>query len=420
VVLKETRIYKTFLLSICLTTLLCLLAIFLWTSARTSNLIHEQFLFRARAQFDGIVLAREWNSHYGGVYVEKKNGLHSNPHLKNPDITTRDGRVFTNIIPAQMTREISEISQQQGKLIFHITSLDPINPINRADDFERDALQQFAAGTKEVFTIEERGHRSYYRYMAPLLVSKDCLNCHLHQGYRLGDVRGGISVSFDIEDLHRKLQKNNMLILFLGASATLVLLSAICYFTINLIRKLVAARKKIEFLAITDGLTRLLNRRHVMERFEEEFERCQRFDEQLSCIMFDLDHFKRVNDEHGHQSGDEVLRSVAAMVQENVRAYDIAGRFGGEEFIIVLPQADLESCLMFAERLRSQVEKAPIPVNDGTTTLKVTISLGVAALRGEDSSVNDLIRRADEALYRAKKNGRNRVEPLKPKAAPPS
>lgn len=407
---KETRIYKTFLLSICLAAIFCLSAIFLWMSARTSNLIHEQLLFRARAQFAGIVLAREWNSHYGGVYVEKKDGLTANPYLKTPDIVTTDGRVFTNIIPAQMTREISEISRQQGMLLFHITSLEPINPVNRADEFEQQALQLFAAGTRETFTIEERGERSFYRYMAPLLVSKDCLRCHEHQGYKVGDVRGGISVSFDIEDLHLKLQNNNRLIFFIAATTTALLLSAICYFTGRLIRSLVTARKKIEELAITDGLTRLYNRRYAIERFEEEFERCQRLDEKLACIMFDLDHFKRVNDEHGHQSGDEVLKKIAALTKDCIRTYDIAGRFGGEEFIVILPEADLQSSQKLAERLRTLVQNTAIPISDRMAPLNVTISIGIAILHSDDSSVSDLIKRADEALYQAKNNGRNRVE----------
>jgi diguanylate cyclase (GGDEF)-like protein len=197
------------------------------------------------------------------------------------------------------------------------------------------------------------------------------------------------------------------MIVVLGMFTIVLFLSMLWYFTFRLINKIADARRMIEELAMTDGLTKLYNRRYLMERFLEEFERSKRLGKSLGCIMFDLDYFKRINDQYGHQAGDAVLKKISAIAAEFIRAYDILGRFGGEEFMIVLPETDLADSIRFAERLRELLKNQTIETGAGA--VHMTASFGVAVLTKEDSTVDDIIKRADEGLYEAKKTGRDRV-----------
>jgi diguanylate cyclase (GGDEF)-like protein len=161
-------------------------------------------------------------------------------------------------------------------------------------------------------------------------------------------------------------------------------------------------------LAQTDPLTRLCNRRHLYEKLEIELNRCFRGTNPIALIMADIDHFKRVNDQFGHQVGDEVLTMVADLLQEELRTYDLAARYGGEEFCLVLPETDLEAASEVAERIRQRTEG--LVFNTPMENHKLTISFGVAAYDGTvEGSIDEIIRIADDALYEAKKLGRNQV-----------
>ena len=169
-------------------------------------------------------------------------------------------------------------------------------------------------------------------------------------------------------------------------------------------------------LSITDPLTRLYNRRFLMDTLEKEFGRIRRKGGSLSLVVLDIDHFKLVNDTYGHQKGDAVLAIVAETTRSQLRGYDIAVRYGGEEFMVVLPETRLSGGMIFAERLRSAVGQVVFP--HPMEALTVTVSLGVSACPSEPiDSVDQLIRMADEALYRAKAGGRNRVEAMTGKGA---
>lgn len=164
-------------------------------------------------------------------------------------------------------------------------------------------------------------------------------------------------------------------------------------------------------LSQTDPLTRLCNRRSLTEMLENELNRCQRNQTPCSLVMCDIDHFKRVNDIYGHQSGDDVLAAVADILREQLRPYDLAARYGGEEFCLVLPETNLEQAKEVAERVRKRVEGYQF--SGSLADLKLTISLGVAMASEKNShSEDELIRLADEALYLAKNNGRNRIETM--------
>lgn len=161
---------------------------------------------------------------------------------------------------------------------------------------------------------------------------------------------------------------------------------------------------ELEKASITDALTGLFNRRRLDEAFAHELDRAERYGKPLSLMITDVDHFKAVNDTYGHQMGDEVLQMVAGLLRNGVRAVDVVGRWGGEEFLVLCPDTDLDGARALADKLRAAVADAVFPTAGG-----VTSSFGVAChRRGE--SFKDTVARADKALYYAKSKGRNRVE----------
>ncbi|MEH6508373.1 diguanylate cyclase [Halopseudomonas aestusnigri] len=172
-------------------------------------------------------------------------------------------------------------------------------------------------------------------------------------------------------------------------------------------RQLESANTKLQELALRDGLTGLLNRRYWESCLEREFARHQRYDSPVSLVIFDIDHFKRVNDTYGHQTGDEVIRSVAEITSRLARETDFAGRYGGEEFVVLLPGTHLDGAAQFAERLRQAVEQQVLDYQG--SPLSYTISLGVATISDDMANYQILLERADKALYASKEQGRNRV-----------
>jgi len=180
-------------------------------------------------------------------------------------------------------------------------------------------------------------------------------------------------------------------------------------------RRLVEADDKIkeyaarmELLATTDSLTGIFNRRHFLSRADQEFIRSRRYHRPLSVILIDVDHFKNVNDRYGHAMGDEALKALTTKCREIMRENDLFGRFGGEEFAVVLPENDGPAAMKAAERIRRQIEKFNIEFDE--KQIHITVSIGVTTLKPVDTGVESMINRADKALYRAKAAGRNCVD----------
>jgi len=172
--------------------------------------------------------------------------------------------------------------------------------------------------------------------------------------------------------------------------------------------------ERLKRVGLTDSLTGVNNRRFFDQRLIEETARAQRTNEPLACLFMDVDHFKAVNDQHGHQLGDQVLREIAGLIREQLRASDVLGRYGGEEFSALLVNANSESAMEIAERIRSVIEKQSFSTSEDQL-MSVTISIGVATLSTESADIEseklseDLVERADQAVYRAKHDGRNMV-----------
>jgi diguanylate cyclase (GGDEF)-like protein len=175
---------------------------------------------------------------------------------------------------------------------------------------------------------------------------------------------------------------------------------------------LVVRNRSLSEVSSRDTLTGLYNRWYVIEKIDSELNRALRHGSPMSVLMLDIDHFKRVNDTWGHGAGDEVLKSVGKLLRESCRVYDVPGRYGGEEFCIVLPETKPGNTTVVAERIRSRLEKTEL--NCGDTSIAVTASIGIAGLSCNEQedvlSPAALIDRADRALYSAKSRGRNRIE----------
>lgn len=166
-------------------------------------------------------------------------------------------------------------------------------------------------------------------------------------------------------------------------------------------------KEELESRATRDGLTGLLNRQTLFDQLEKECQRSNRYGHPFTVVMFDLDHFKKINDTHLHVAGDEALKHVAALIQSSIREVDMAGRCGGEEFIVILPYTDLHGGRIWAERLRKRLADEPLHYED--KVIPITASIGVASTCGPNADADKVVAFADQALYKGKNLGRNRV-----------
>lgn len=169
------------------------------------------------------------------------------------------------------------------------------------------------------------------------------------------------------------------------------------------------AGELIEFAASTDELTRLFNRRYFTYWTEAEIRRAKDYQLPLTIFLFDIDHFKVVNDNHGHHAGDQVLRKIAEIIQEQTRSSDLVARYGGEEFVVVMPSSDKEQALTYANNLREKIAATKIAIPGHDLPISVTISGGVASFPKDGQSTTDIVNMADQALYKAKQTGRNKI-----------
>lgn len=180
----------------------------------------------------------------------------------------------------------------------------------------------------------------------------------------------------------------------------------------TMVQRLRQARDELEQLSITDALTGLVNRRRLIAQMEVEIERSRRHERRFCVLILDVDHFKRFNDRHGHLAGDDVLKGVAARLKDVVRNVDTVARFGGEEFVVMLPEEEASEALVIAERIRARVAAEPFSTGDQGTE-SVTVSVGVAEFPTSGENLEALLAAADAALYRAKRGGRDRVASAK-------
>lgn len=173
-----------------------------------------------------------------------------------------------------------------------------------------------------------------------------------------------------------------------------------------LLKEMTENSHKMALMSIVDGLTQVYNHKHIIERLDEELSEAYRYKKNISVLMMDIDYFKEINDNYGHQKGDEALKVVSKLLKKILREVDIIGRYGGEEFMAILPETNLENAKIAAERVRECIERDL----EKEIGIYATMSIGVAEINEKRELVGEIINRADELLYKAKKNGRNRCE----------
>lgn len=272
---------------------------------------------------------------------------------------------------------------------------------------EREAMQIFTLYdmTKE-FTRHFDEHEAFdvfNRKVRENVVIEDCQLVHDAAG---GGRDGSLPSDYSVFVLKSKEKKLGAL-LYKGLEAKDKEKFTILAHQFALALRRLKLYKDIETLAITDGLTGVYTRRYFLERFDEEIKRAAMRKTSLAFMMIDADHFKTINDHYGHLTGDQVLKEMALVIRESVREIDIVGRFGGEEFCVVLPDTDTSGAQAVAERIRKSAEKKTIKAYDNS--VRVTLSIGIAVYPSDGKVLEEIMDKADWALYRSKSQGRNCV-----------
>lgn len=410
---SQLKFARKFLIGAILIITLVICGVFLAFNMRaeelTVSMIHQQ----AKSLFKQVILIRRWVTGYGGVYVAVTPDVNPNPFLTSlpglkVNIVDKDNdKQYTLRNPGLVTREMSQLSSEAEGYSFHVSSLKPVNALtNSPDAFERASLLKFEEGVREAYTIEQRQSGPVYRYMAPLIYETPCNRCHNNQGYRLGDIRGGISISIPMNEVVAKMRFNRLLTAVFALSVLALLFGALAFVNKRFMKGLREAQEKLVNMATVDGLTGLLNRQAGMERVEEELSRHRRSGQLMACLLMDIDRFKKINDTFGHQAGDAVLAEFGAILRKHTRKHDIACRYGGEEFLLLLSDTSQSAALATAEKILEITCGRPVIHNN--RQISFTTSIGLDLLRPGDTT-ETIVARADAALYQAKNAGRNQV-----------
>jgi diguanylate cyclase (GGDEF)-like protein len=388
----------------------------LWQQEATIKAIATN---QANAFIDKDLAVRSWASSHGGVYVRPTPETPPNIYLHVPDrdVVTTNGIALTLMNPAYITREIHTRFAEQHDVFGHMTSLQVINPANAPDDWEREGLERFAAGdVRDHVGIYDSAGKPYLRLMRPMHMEETCLSCHVGNGIKVGDVRGGITASVPLAPIRDnasglvlQLALSHLSFWIIGAAG----IGWVCRRSLHIDRQRrhsEAERQALYVQATHDALTGLFNRRYMDEVLEREVHRSQRSHSPLCVAMLDIDHFKTFNDLHGHEAGDEVLRALAACLLRGLRKGDIACRFGGEEFAIIMPDACAAEVESRLHELTGSIRDIRVQGKHGSHLPRITVSIGVAELIDESAQdAKSLLYMADQALYQAKNQGRDRI-----------
>jgi diguanylate cyclase (GGDEF)-like protein len=376
---------------------------FLGFSLRTDTLLDSLLLEEARAFSKEITLLQTWVRKQGGIYIRRSNGRDAT----SDEVSGESEKAFRHLNTSEVTRELSALSQQSGIVRFNGTSLFPFNPLNQPDAFERQALDRLRNGEQEVFGYEETEAGLVFRYLSPLETKKGCLKCHTDGSFQIGRIDSALSFTIPADGIRQDKRLNQV---WMAISAAVIIGFAglsVYWLGQRFGRYLDDADERLEKMACQDYLTGLINRMVGLDLLKSEINRAERNGRDLSVAIIDIDHFKKINDRMGHLVGDKALRSFSETLQQSVRSSDIAFRYGGEEFALIMPETGIKGATRLTERLRSEIEKRRVETDSGD--LRMTVSIGIAQFRSGMSS-EALLGNADEGLYNAKHNGRNQIQ----------
>ncbi len=364
---------------------------------------HAIALAQARALFQQVVDVRSWNASHGGVYVEVSEAVQPNPYLDVPerDIETTEGRKLTLVNPSYMTRQIAERGLSTHGAAIHITSLRPIRPENAPLPWEEAALQGFEVGAKEYAAFHEGPSGSVFRYMAPLTAEPSCLRCHARQGYRAGEIRGGISVTIPQLALAEAtiLQRRSN---YVSAAAIWVGGLLAILFTARFFAGKEQLLRELEEISLEDPLTGLKNRRGFMTLCAQQMQVARRWKKPAILLFIDVDLLKEINDSYGHGEGDEVLRTVARIIGDSFRHADVTARVGGDEFAVFCLESESRHAPALIGQLQRTVERENAR---SARPYEISLSVGAAQYDPEgDETLKELMRRADADMYGKKRS----------------
>ncbi len=328
-------------------------------------------------------------------------------------------------IARNLQQHLQEERAEYGlpRIHFKLASTNARNPINQADEFEQELLRRMNQEQLEVYrsVINYKGGEFFYMALPITPNRRSCMRCHsdpnrapkeLLEQYgdkrgfyeQLGDIRAMISIRVPLSSLLEDVQHNSIQFSAASLGIFVLVFSILSYFIVRLDReqKKVSTQNTIlEELSYTDELTQLNNRRRFNSDLENEFELAKRYQVSFSIILLDIDYFKSINDTHGHLVGDEVLVEFSRLLQQEIRVADRCARWGGEEFIILLPNTPLDGTVKLAEKLHGVIKHHSFPYN-----IQLTASFGIAE-HIQPEEIKQLLSRLDNALYRAKEQGRD-------------
>ena len=389
---------------------LLLAGMLVWTLNSVDDEMMELARLEAVANFNKDQAFRAWATGHGGVYVPETESTVASPylsHIPERDLVTPSGRKLTLMNPAYMLRQLMEDFDELYGVKGRITSLYPLNPINRADPWEESALKALKEGAKEVFEITGIEGRPFLRLMRPMVTKAGCLQCHGHQGYEIGDIRGGVGVSVPLEKYLSVAveRKRNLWIILL-----VVWIVGLGFVWLGASRSRQRILERIDYEAHIwnqanfDLLTGLANRTLFMDRLDRALTYAHRDKHLLALLYVDLDRFKDVNDTRGHVVGDELLQQVAQRLRHSVRDMDTVSRLGGDEFTVILPKVREKSSAAVVARSILEELSRPLKLEGYDNYLSASIGITVFPDDGNDSG--ELLRKADTAMYQAKSAGR--------------
>ncbi len=389
--------------------------IVIWTGGIAASLgwniyqLQQSILDIARTSaittYEKDVLYRRWVAMKGGVYAPVSKATPANPYLyvHNRDIKTSGGFLLTLINPAYMTRQVNELAIGVYNFQGHITSLNPIRPGNSPDPWELEALKLFERGEKEKSAIETISGKEFFRFMRPFITEKSCLKCHAAQGYKEGDIRGGISVSIPMAPLRDIEQSRIMELSFAHFFLWVIGLIGISIGTRRLqiqTQRREKLEKELLTLSISDPLTGLHNRRGFLSFAEQQLKLATRNKQGALLFFADIDDLKWINDTLGHEEGDKAIIEAASLLKETFRTSDIIARLGGDEFAVLAVNVIESNSEIFTARLQSLID---IRNNQENRKYSLSISAGCSYYDIKNSiSIDKLMTSADKLMYEQK------------------
>lgn len=370
-----------------------------WELQHARKAFNDVIQLRGEMLYQNVRSIQHWIGVHGGIYVATDEPDHESGAA--PSDPSQRKLVF--LTPTEFLRNIYDEFQAINGTRVRLVGENPINPANTPDGWEMTGLTALHSGATDFIREAGDANDHSYRLLRPIVLRDKCLACHDNfNAEDVGTIAGAVSINLDLTQ-DRSAHDST-------TAAMRVHHTWLWAFGMAIIGAIAVGWRRIlsrlNDLITRDPLTHIMNRRTLMDCLDREVARNLRDRRGVGVMMLDIDHFKKVNDTFGHQAGDEVLRRVSQLLADQMRPFDVVGRYGGEEFMIICPNSDLADTAAIAERLRSAIASRRFDTARGP--IGVTASIGVAGTELV-ADPDDLVGAADGALYKAKGRGRNCV-----------